>query len=81
MNDDQLTRSEELISVLYNLVSTTDQVQFMLTQEFANNVPSKGEGHTPVIGSPAYVRGKRINNTINRRGKRSTARGTFKGKE
>ena len=49
----KLSPSKELVSILYNLVSTANQIQIVLVQELSNNILPKGERDTPVVLTPS----------------------------
>lgn len=49
---DELTLCEELVSVLYYLVRTADQIEVVLSEEFFYNVGTEGEGYSTVVLTP-----------------------------
>ena len=50
---DKLSFCIELVSVLYNLMCTTDQVKIVFVQEFRHYVRSKGVRNSTVVLTPA----------------------------
>jgi hypothetical protein len=49
----ELPLSKELVSILYHLVGTTDQVKVMFVQKLRHDVFPEGERDSPFIFTPA----------------------------
>ena len=52
----ELSLGEELVTVLYDLMGTTDQVHVMLLQEPRHDIWAESKGHASIVLAPAsYV--------------------------
>ena len=49
---DELTLREELVTIFYDLMRTTDEVHVMLLQEARNHIRSEREADTSVVLAP-----------------------------
>jgi hypothetical protein len=48
-NSDQLSLGKEFVTVLDDLMRTTDKIHVVFEQELANNLGTEGERHTAVV--------------------------------